>query len=349
MFLSPQTTVSPNTIQGSAPSQEQSKASTLRVVGVVALLVLILVAFLVAFALPGLRAEPREVPVALVAPSSVASEIRAGAGTAFPDAIDWIDTADDESALDLLRSREAVGALVVGATELRVLAPTATGISMSTFVTELGERVGAAASLPVTVSDPVPFTEDDPRGIGLSAGALPIALGGWIAAVGIIATIRGSGRRVIAALSFAVVGGAAMTAVLRFWLGTFAGNYPALAAAGMLGIAATSLLVLGLQRLLGGIGIVIAAIILILLGNPLSGLTTASELLPAPWGVLGQWLPPGATGALLRNVGFFDGATAWVPILALAGWAILGAAAYALGAWRERNAATPQLGPGEPG
>ncbi|WP_052492480.1 hypothetical protein [Leucobacter komagatae] len=341
MSTIPETAVSQSADPGAggASAASEASASPLKVMGVVGLLVVILVAFLVAFALPGLRAEPRDVPVALVAPEPVAAQLRAAADTMAPDAIAWTEVADEAAATDLLRGREAVGAIVVEETELRVLAPTATGASMSTFVRDMGERIGATAGLPVTVSDPVPFTADDPRGIGLSAGALPIALGGWIAAVGIIATVRGSKTRIIAALSFAVLGGAAMTAVLRFWFGTFEGSYPALAAAGMLGIAATSLLVLGLQRLLRGVGIVIAAMILILLGNPLSGLTTATELLPSPWGGIGQWLPPGATGALLRNVGFFDGSTALLPALALAAWALLGAGCYALGAWRESRAA----------
>ncbi|WP_130453939.1 hypothetical protein [Leucobacter luti] len=316
----------------------------MRILGVIVLLGLILIAFLVAFALPGLRAEPTDVPVALVAPDAVAAQLEAAAEDAAPGAIAWTSAEDLSEALRMIREREVVGALAVGADGLTALAPSAAGPTIAALVTETSQRIGDAAGLPVTVTDPLPFTEDDPRGIGLSAGALPIALGGWIAAVGIIATVRGSSRRVIAALGFAVLGGAAMVAVLRFWLGTFDAHYPALAAAGMLGIAATSLLVLGLQRLLKGLGITIAALILILLGNPLSGLTTPRELLPVPWGDIGQFLPPGATGALLRNVGFFDAATAWGPALVLAGWALIGVCAYALGGVRERRAAAALTG-----
>jgi len=52
-----------------------------------------------------------------------------------------------------------------------------------------------------------------------------------------------------------------------------------------------------------------------------SGLTSAPELLPQPWGAVGQLLPPGATGTLLRSVAFFDGAGGAVAAWVLGAWA----------------------------
>ncbi|HTF08691.1 MAG TPA: hypothetical protein VK659_11025 [Asanoa sp.] len=93
--------------------------------------------------------------------------------------------------------------------------------------------------------------------------------------------------------------------------------------------------VLGFERLLRA-GIGIAALVLILLGRPLSGLASAPEMLPHPWGALGQLLPPGATGTLPRNVSFFDGAAITQPIVVLVVWAVLGLAAYYLAGRRHR-------------
>jgi hypothetical protein len=50
---------------------------------------------------------------------------------------------------------------------------------------------------------------------------------------------------------------------------------------------------------------VAGAVIIVLIGNPLSGLTSAPELLPTPWGTAGQYLPPGASASLLRITAFF--------------------------------------------
>lgn len=70
----------------------------------------------------------------------------------------------------------------------------------------------------------------------------------------------------------------------------------------------------------------IAALVMVLLGNPLSGVTSAPELLPSGWSTLGQLLPPGATGSALRSTSFFDGAAAQAPLLVLACWTLAGLA-----------------------
>ncbi|WP_083733649.1 hypothetical protein [Actinomadura sp. CNU-125] len=59
-------------------------------------------------------------------------------------------------------------------------------------------------------------------------------------------------------------------------------------------------------------------------GNPISGVTSAPEMLPEPWGAIGQLLPPGAAGTFIRSAVFFDGAGAAVPLAVLLGWAAAG-------------------------
>lgn len=129
-----------------------------------------------------------------------------------------------------------------------------------------------------------------------------MALGGWIGAMVVMLLIKTHGREASAAAVFAVTGGLVLTAVLQYGIGTLDGNYLLTALGAMLGIAATAFVALGLRSAFGGAGLGVAAVILILLGNPLSGLASAPELLPAPWGALGQLLPPGATGSLIRNL-----------------------------------------------
>ncbi len=60
----------------------------------------------------------------------------------------------------------------------------------------------------------------------------------------------------------------------------------------------------------------------VLVGNPMSGLTSAPEMLPAGWGMLGQLLPPGAGTALLRACAYFGGSGAGLAIVALTCWAL---------------------------
>jgi hypothetical protein len=89
----------------------------------------------------------------------------------------------------------------------------------------------------------------------------------------------------------------------------------------VLAIAAT---IAGLRAWLGEKGIAVGALLMVLIGNPFSGVGAAPELLPRPVGDLGQLMPPGAGGNLLRSTGFFDGAAAGSHGAVLLAWAVLG-------------------------
>jgi hypothetical protein len=108
-------------------------------------------------------------------------------------------------------------------------------------------------------------------------------------------------------------------------------------------MAAIALFVLGLHSLAGTAGLGLGAATVLLLGNPLSGLASAPELLPSGWGSLGQLLPPGATGSLLRSVSWFDGAGAGAPLLVLTAWSAVGLALLGAGALAARRRRPEQL------
>ena len=89
-------------------------------------------------------------------------------------------------------------------------------------------------------------------------------------------------------------------------------------------------------QMLGRAGLGLLVIALILLGSPWSWLTSAPEMLPAPWGTIGQ-LPPGSTGTLPRGRALFDGAATTRPALILSGWLIAGLARFGAGALRNHR------------
>ena len=97
---------------------------------------------------------------------------------------------------------------------------------------------------------------------------------------------------------------------MQSWLDVVGGNWAANAAAMSLTVLAIASLVGGLWALLGELGLILAALAMVLIGNPFSGVGSAPELLPEPVGAIGQLMPPGAGGNLLRSTGFFDGAAA---------------------------------------
>ena len=148
----------------------------------------------------------------------------------------------------------------------------------------------------VTTTDVVPLPADDPRGLVFNAGSLPIVLGGILAGLVVALRVRGGLDSVLATLGIAVGGGLAIAGVLQGWLGALDGSYWANAGVVSLGIAAIGLTLVGLRRAIGMAGLPLGALTILLLGNPLSGVTSAPELLPSGWSTLGQLLPPGATG-----------------------------------------------------
>jgi len=108
--------------------------------------------------------------------------------------------------------------------------------------------------------------------------------------------------------------------------------------------------------LIGAGGLGLGVVLMIFVGNPFSGATSAPELLPAPAGAIGQWLPPGAGASLLRSTAYFGGQGAAGHLIVLAAWIAAGLAAILAGhhapvrfaarrAWKPAAPAEPDLAP----
>ncbi|KQR99935.1 hypothetical protein ASG12_04040 [Williamsia sp. Leaf354] len=320
-----------------AAEASTTRAHITRTVVIAAALTAALSILLLAFALPGVHSTPSDIRVGVVGSPTATAAIERPVDTAQSGAFDFSRPASEADARTAIERRDLDGALIVGGNGIRTLVTTAGSPSVATLVETLGNQVAQRSGSTSTVVDVRGFGGGDPKGVGLAAGALPLALGGWIGALVIMMTVRRPRALVITTVVFAGVGGLALTAILRFVLGTFDGRFWPTAAAAMLGIAATAFGVIGLRTLLGAAGLGIAGVALIVLGNPLSGLTSSPELLPAPWGAIGQYLPPGATGTLLRNTVFFDGHATTHPIVVLSAWLLIGLAFYAIATVRGRG------------
>ena len=134
-----------------------------------------------------------------------------------------------------------------------------------------------------------------------------------------------------------ILGGLVATAIVQSWLDVVGGSWAANAAALTLTILAIASIVAGLMAVFGEAGAIAGALVMVLIGNPFSGVGSAPELLPEPVGGLGQLMPPGAGGNLLRSTGFFDGAAAGGYVLVLAAWGLAGVALLVAAGIRERR------------
>lgn len=304
---------------------EQPTTNRRSVVGVVLGLALVLTVLLVAFAWPASRLAPRHLPVAVVGQPEVLAQIDAGLSRAAgKDAFDLTTLGSRTEAVRAIEGRDVYGALVLSRDGTEVVTASAASPAVAQLLTEVGSRVAASSGSAVHTTDLVPPPTADPRGAVFAAGSFPLVVGGIATGVLISLRVAGRGRRVVAAVGVAVAAGLALAGIEQVWFDALGGSYLANAGVYALAIGAMACLVAGLHNLARLPGLVLGAATVLLLGNPLSGITSAPELLPTGWGTLGQLLPPGAAGTALRSTAFFDGAGAGGPLLVLAGWVVVG-------------------------
>jgi hypothetical protein len=294
----------------------------------------LIVTMLRAFALPSVHGGPHRVPIGVTGPPHATEGLSKGVDGPAWDVRGYPTPAAVRSAV---MDRDVIGGLAVTAHGVDVYTATAGAPSATGAFTALADAVAAQDKAPVAVHDLVPFTKDDPHGGGLTAALLPMIFGGIFPALilrGVFPGRRGLWTRLTGGLLFSVVAGAAVAAFLRFGTHSFSGDYGRAALGLILGMAALSTTVLGLEALLGMAGMALGGAVMMLLGNPLSGLATGPHWLPSGWAQAGQLLPPGAAGSLLRANAYFDGADSGRPALVLAVWVAAGLALLLLAGLR---------------
>jgi hypothetical protein len=303
-------------------------------VGVVALQALLVPLF----SAPAAQLEPRDLPVVVAGPAPAADGFAGQLESARPGAFEITRLADAAAADEALRDRDAYAAFVVGPDGLALHTAPAASPTVSTLLTQASAQLNGGQ--PVRTVEVVPLDPDDPRGTGFASGFLPLAITSLLAGAAIYFAIRGRRPRLAGLVGYAALAGLVSAAVLQFWLGVIPGTYLVNAAAIGLFTLAVAATVSGLAAVLGEAGIGLGALVVFLVGNALSGVASAPQLLPQPWGEVGQWLPIGAGGTLLRSTAFFDGAGATPAVWILAAYAIVGLVLVALGRTRT-EAATP--------
>lgn len=326
--------------------EQQHRRNDRRLVPLVILGVAALQALMLAmFAWPNARLAPHDLPISVAGPAQATERLERALDRAEPGAFDIHRVGDERAARDRIQSREDYGAVVIGADGPTALVASAAG----TPVAQLLPQVAAAANggRPVPVEDVVSAPPGDPRGMALGTGLLPLILTPMACGIILSLVVRGLHRRVLGAVGFSVVGGLLSVGLLQGWLGALDG--PWLTNAGVTGLLmlAVSGSIVGLTAVLGRAGIGIGALLMFLVGNPLSGITSAPQMLPQPWGTIGQYLPPGAAGQLLRSTAFFGGEGAGHALAVLLGWVLLAALLITAG-WLLRRRTPSAAAPAGP-
>jgi hypothetical protein len=339
--------------QHEAPHRELlpgvTRRSVVLVVGVLLLQLGFVLSYVGAFHAP----TPRQVPLAVVAPAGApagtAEQVAGQLGALPGDPLDTRVAATEDDARRLLTDREVDGVLLVGpATSDTLLVAGAEGGAVSTALSQVLGQVEAAQQRTVTTQDAVPAGDSDARGLSAFYLAVGWVVGGYLVAsiIGVSAGSRPLTRargavRLGSLAVYAVVSGVGGALITGPVLGVFDGHLLALSAVGALVVFAVGAFTMALQVWTGLVGIGLAILLFVVLGNPSAGGAYPAPLLPPFWSAIGPWLQPGAGTDAVRGIVYFGGAGAGRACLVLAAYAVVGLLATMAGAGRVPAAVEP--------
>lgn len=308
-----------------------------KTIGLILGLPIVIGLMLWAFLAPTFASGPAGVPIAVAGPELVVEKLLAQAEQQ-EERPDFITVNSAEEAETMVRDRDAVGAIAIGPEGATVYTASGNGAPYVQMLSGVAQNM-QATGMQVETKDLAPTSENDPQAQGLALLGLPLAFGGVIS--GMLATVLLRGRKW--AKATVIAGVAILGAGIAVWMlhsvySTLTGDAAMEWLAVALGIAATSSVTAGLGALFGVPGAGIGAVLTIFVANPLSGLATGPWLLPAGWSTLGQLMPIGATGYLVRSLSFFDGAGATHAWVVLCTWIVVGLILLAFDRSKEQTA-----------
>ncbi|GAA4430161.1 hypothetical protein GCM10023169_33220 [Georgenia halophila] len=298
----------------------------------IGLVVAVFVALLAVVA-PTAGSAPSDVPIGMVGPEQTVTQLRDVLGQARPGAYD-VQTFDNAEALRAAtQEREVYGGFVLNQDAPALFVASGASPEQAQFLQSLGSQLGLT-----NVTDVAETTSEDPDAVGITATVVILGLVALAGAVGLRMQLRGRVRaQALGAVALAVVVGLACSGALH-GLGSVTGAFWSLAGSVGLGFLATTLVAVGLINLAGMAGAAIVLLLIVLPGIGLAGLWTVPEAIPSIWGTVGQYLPAGATGTMMKATAYFGGG-ALEPALILLGWTVLGVLLVLLGGLRARRAA----------
>ncbi|MEU3063648.1 DUF3533 domain-containing protein [Streptomyces subrutilus] len=328
--------------------------AALLVLGVLALQLAFITSYIGAFHHP----KPSEIPIAVAAPlPQVAQQTVKQLGSLPGNPLDPRVVADEAAATAGIMNRDIDAALVIdpaGRTD-KLLVATGSGASLATAVEEIVGLVEQSQGRTVRVVDVAPSAAGDGRGLSAFYLVVGWCVGGYLCAA-ILAISAGarpanSARAVIrlgALLVYAIVAGLLGAVIAGPVLGALPGSLMGLWGLGALVVFAVGAITLALQGLAGVVGIGLAILLVVVLGNPSAGGAYPYPLLPPFWKAIGPALPPGAGTYAARSIAYFRGNGAGGPMLVLAGWAVVGSAVTLACAVFRRGRPGPAVGSGLP-
>ncbi|MET7833546.1 hypothetical protein ABZS44_12025 [Micromonospora sediminicola] len=277
------------------------------------------------------KPDPKDVPVAVVTTDqqaqAVMSAVRARTDVVKPVGYDSRERADDG-----LNDRSVYAVLGSAPGGGLTLATASAGAPAATeLVTEVFTEAARQAGVPLAVTDEVPVSGGDPRGLVPFYLAVGVVLGGYLAstALGISlgtspGSLRRAGLRIATLAVHSVLLGIIGAVLVGPVLDVFPHDVGTIAVVGALAAFAAGMVAAAVQAWLGLLGTGIVILLLVVLGNPGSGGIYAPEFLPPFLRGMHRWNVPGLATDLLKSAIYFDWRGGGWALVGLLVWVVVG-------------------------
>lgn len=329
---------------------EWRDAVTVRAFALVVGVLLLQLGFILSYAGAFHSPSPHEMRLGVVAPqgapAGTADQV-AGQLNALPgDPLRATAQPDAASATTRIAHRGLDGALVLSSSGPdRLLVTSAAGGSLSSALETVVTRALQAQHRSVAVSDVVPAGTGDARGLTAFYLAVGWVVGGYLVA-SILAISAGAkpanvnrARVRLGTLAiYSIVSGIGGAVIVGPALGALTGSFWTLAGFGALVVFAVGAFTMAIESLAGIVGIGIAVLLFVVLGNPSAGGAYPGPLLPPFWRAIGPYIPTGAGTSGIRGIVYFHDAGVGSAVVVAVVYAVIGIAVLlAVGLRRTRD------------
>ncbi|MCX4426355.1 hypothetical protein OG981_49610 [Streptomyces mirabilis] len=282
--------------------------------------------------------QPHRIPVAVTG-SQLANKVQQALG----DSIDVRRADSTTEARDALRHRDIVAVLGTGphGKDLKLDVASANGLSTTTAVTKLVTAYAHGADQHLSVSDVVPLDRYDARGLAGFYVSFGVTLSGFALAqnvVGLSGLLHLRHRFTLMAV-FAAASGLVAAAIAGPVLNAVPAPYLPLAFVLALLAAAAAFTTKMLATYVGPLGIPLATLLLLTVGNSTSGATVGADLMPSGARTVSALLPPGAAVRAIADLSYFQSSHVLAPLATLILWAAGSAVLLAFRTTEQRPAA----------
>ncbi|MFD0691969.1 ABC transporter permease [Actinomadura fibrosa] len=213
----------------------------------------------------------------------------------------------------------------------------AAGASVARLLIQAAPAAGRQAGVPLTVRDIKPLQTSDPQGLAIFYISLASVIIGFVGAIQLSVHARAlnAGERIAFTAAYAVCGGFAICAIVDWVLGVLDLPFYESWTIAALTMFTSGMVFTMFNTLVGRWAMIPTWGLMVLIGNPSSGGAVSWPLLPSPLGLIGRWLPPGASVNAQHTAIYFGDHQHAAPFATLAAWSLAATTVFLI--WRHRH------------